>query len=143
MPLEHERNDGLGMDALVGVMLLQHKRNYGLHGCSGQRDALGTRMELGFGHGCSGQHDALGTRMELGFGHGCSGRREALGARTEFWFGHGCSGQRMLSEPERKYGLGMDALVNVTLLEVSYRNARYTVSVSESRLPDESKLSAF
>ena len=63
----------------------------------------------------------------------------------------------MLSEPEQNYGLGMDALVSVTLLEdeqtswpsqyfvkvVSYRNARYTVRASESRLPDENKFSAF
>ena len=37
----------------------------------------------------------------------------ALGTRTEVWFGHGCSGHRMLLEHERKYGLGMDALVTV------------------------------
>ena len=37
----------------------------------------------------------------------------ALGTRTELWFGHGCSGHRMLSERERNYGLGMDALVIV------------------------------
>ena len=32
---------------------------------------------------------------------------------TQLWFGHGCSVDRMLSEHERKYGLGMDALVIV------------------------------
>ena len=32
---------------------------------------------------------------------------------TQLWFGHGCSADRMLSEHERKYGLGMDALVTV------------------------------
>ena len=37
----------------------------------------------------------------------------ALGTRTELWFGHGCSADRMLSEHERNYGLGMDALVIV------------------------------
>ena len=37
----------------------------------------------------------------------------ALGTRTLLWFGHGCFGQRMLSEHERYYGLGMDALVSV------------------------------
>ena len=29
------------------------------------------------------------------------------------WFGHVCAGKRMLSEHERYYGLGMDALVTV------------------------------
>ena len=37
----------------------------------------------------------------------------ALGTRTLLWFGHGCFGQGMLSEHERYYGLGMDALVRV------------------------------
>ena len=37
----------------------------------------------------------------------------ALGTRTLLWFGHGCFGQRMLSEHERYYGLGTDALVSV------------------------------
>ena len=37
----------------------------------------------------------------------------ALRTRTLLWFGHGCSGHRMLSEHERYYGLGMDALVIV------------------------------
>ena len=38
----------------------------------------------------------------------------ALGTRTELlWFGHGCSGHCMLSEHERSYGLGMDALDTV------------------------------
>ena len=32
---------------------------------------------------------------------------------TQLWFGHGCSGHRMLFQHERKYGLGMDALVTV------------------------------
>ena len=77
----------------------------------------------------------------------------ALGTRTGIWFEHGFSGQRMLLEHERNYGLGMDALVRMMLLEheqaywpsqyfvkvVSCRSARYTVRVSESRLPDESK----
>ena len=36
----------------------------------------------------------------------------ALEARTLLWFGHGCSGERMLSNHERYYGLGMDALVS-------------------------------
>ena len=37
----------------------------------------------------------------------------AHGARTLSWLGHGCSGHRMLSEHERSYGLGTDALVIV------------------------------
>ena len=41
----------------------------------------------------------------------------ARGTGTELWFGHGCSGQRMLVGQERNYGLGMDALVSMMLLE--------------------------
>ena len=80
----------------------------------------------------------------------------ALGTRTESWFGHGCSGQHMLLEHEQNYGLGMDALVSELLEEeqtywpsqyfvkvVSCRSARYTVRVSESRLPDENKFLHF
>ena len=32
---------------------------------------------------------------------------------AQLWFGHGCSADRMLSEYERNYDLGMDALVIV------------------------------
>ena len=59
----------------------------------------------------------------------------------------------MLLEHQRNHGLCVDALVSVMLLEdeetywpsqyfvkvVSCRSAPYTVTVSESRLPDESK----
>ena len=65
--------------------------------------------------------------------------------------------RHMLVEHERIHGLGMDALVSVMLLEheqtywpsqyfvkvVSCGNAPYTVRVSESRLPDESKFLHF
>ena len=37
----------------------------------------------------------------------------ALGTRTELWVGHGGSGLRTLSQHERNYALGMDALVSV------------------------------
>ena len=61
------------------------------------------------------------------------------------------------SRHEWNYGLGMDALVSVMLFEheqtywplqyfvkvVSCRSVRYTVRVSESRLPDESKFLHF
>ena len=36
----------------------------------------------------------------------------ALGTRALLWFEHGCFGQRMLSEHQRFYGLGVDALVS-------------------------------
>ena len=63
----------------------------------------------------------------------------------------------MLLEHQRNHGLGVDALVSVMLLEdeqtywpsqyfvkvVSCRSAAYTVTVSESRLPDESKFLHF
>ena len=185
--MEHERNYGLGMDALVSVCSWNTNGIMVWAWMLWSPYALGTRTELWFGHGCSGQrmlleHErnyglgmdalvtvcswntngimvwawmlwsayALGTRTELWFGHGCSGQRMllehernyglgmdalvsvcswntngimvwawmlwsayALGTRTELWFGHGCSGQRMLLEHERNYGLGMDALVSV------------------------------
>ena len=131
MPLEHERNYGLGMDALVTV-------------CSWNTDgimvwawmlwspyALGTRTELWFGHGCSGHRMFLEHERNYGLGMDalvtvCSWNTNgimvwawmlwspyAFGTRTELWFGHGCSGHRMLLEHERNYGLGMDALVTV------------------------------
>ena len=122
---EHERDYGLGMDALVSV-------------CSGNTNeimvwawmlwsayALGTRTRLWFGHGCSGQRMLWEHERDYGLGMGalaivCSGNTNeimvwawmlwsayALGTRTRLWFGHGCSGQRMLLEQERDYGLGM------------------------------------
>ena len=90
MLLEHERDYGLGMDALVIV-------------CSGNTNeimvwawmlwssyALGTRTRLWFGHGCSGQRMLLEQERDYGLG-------------MRLWFGHGCSGQRMLWEQERDY----------------------------------------
>ena len=131
MLLEHERNYGLGVDALVS-------------GCSRSTNvimvwalmlwspyALGTRTELWFGHGCSGgrmllKHERYyGLRMDA-LVTVCSRSTNvimvwawmlwspyALGTRTSLWFGHGCSGERMLSKHERYYGLRMDALVTV------------------------------
>ena len=54
MLLEHERNYGLGMDALVSVC------SWNTNGIGLGMDALaialtGTRTELWFGHGCSGE----------------------------------------------------------------------------------------
>ena len=131
MLLEHERDCGLGMDALVsgcswntnGIMIWAWML--------WSADALGTRTELWFGHGCSGQRMLWEHERDYGFGMDalvivCSGNTNgimvwawmlwsanALGTRTDLWFGHGCSGQRMLLEHERDYGLGMDALVIV------------------------------
>ena len=50
MLLEHERDYGLGMDALVSVY------------------ALGTRTKLWFGHGCSGQRMLLEHERNYGLG---------------------------------------------------------------------------
>ena len=86
MHLEHERNYGLGMDALV-------------IDCSWNTNGIMVWAWMLW------SPYALGTRTELWFGHGCSGHRMLL------WFGHACSGHRMLVERERNYGLGMDALV--------------------------------
>ena len=131
MLLEHKRNYGLGMDALVMV-------------CSWNRNgimvwawmlwssyALGTRAELWFGHGCSGHHMLLEHKRNCGLGMDalvivCSLNMSgvmvwawmfwspyALRTRSFLWLGHGCSGHHMLLEHKRNCGLGMDALVIV------------------------------
>ena len=60
MLLGHERNYGLGMDALGDRMLLEHERNYGLG-----MDALGDRMLLEHERNYGLGMDALGERMLL------------------------------------------------------------------------------
>ena len=171
---KHERNYGLGMDALVSVCSWNTKGNMVWAWMLWSACALGTRREIWFGHGCSGQRMLL--EHEGNYGLGMDALVSALiETRTEIWFGQRCSGQRthrnttgikvwawMLwsahsSKHERNYGLGMDALVSVMLLEhvqtywpsqyfvkvVSCRSARYTVRFSESRIPDESKFLHF
>ena len=127
--LDHERNYGLGMHALVpagsrtmnGIMVWAC-----MLWCP---QALGPRTELWFGHACSGARRLLDNERNYGLGmHAlvpagswttngimvwacmlwCP---QALGSRTELWFGHACSGARRLLDHERKYGLGMHALV--------------------------------
>ena len=93
--------------------------------------ALETRTLLWFGHGCTG-HRML-SEHERYYGLGMDAMVTvclrntsvilveawmhwspyALETLTLLWFGHGCTGHRMLSEHERYYGLGMDALVTV------------------------------
>ena len=102
MLLEHERNYGLGMDALGHRMLLEHERNYGLG-----MDALGHRMLLEHERNYGLGMDALVTV--------CSWNTNgimvwawmlwspyALGTRTLLWFGHGFSGERRPLEHEGK-----------------------------------------
>ena len=125
MLLEHERNCGLGMDALLsdcswntnGIMVLAWMR-------------IGTRTVVWFRHGCSGMRMLLEHEQSYGLGMDalvseCSWNTNgimvsawmlwyanALGTRTELWSGHGCSSERLLLEHERNYGFGMDALVS-------------------------------
>ena len=94
MLLEHERNYGLGMDALVTV-------------CSWNTNGIMVWAWMLW------SPYALGTRTGFMVCAWMLWSEYALGTRTELWFGHGCSGQRMLLEDERSYGLGMDALVSV------------------------------
>ena len=113
MFLGHERDYGLGMDALVSVC--SGSTNGILVGAWMLRSsyALGTRTGLWFGHGCSGQRMLWEHERDYGFGM-MLWSAYALGTRTGLWFGHGCSGQRMFLGHERDYGLGMDAaLVSV------------------------------
>ena len=131
MLLEHKRNYGLGMDALVTVCSWNTNGIMIWAWTLWSAYALGTRTELWFGHGCSGHRMLLEHERNYDLGMDalvsvCSGKPNgtmiwawtlwsayALGTRTELWFGHGCSGHRMLWEHERDYGLGMDAMVSV------------------------------
>ena len=130
MLLEHERDSGLGMDALVTVCSRNTNGIMVWAWMLWSADALGTRTRLWFGHGCSGHRMLWEHERDYGLGMDAL-VMYALGTRTGLWFGHGCSGQRMLWEHERDYGLGMDALVSVqyalgtrTALWASARGAR-------------------
>ena len=141
--LEHERNCGLRMDALVIV----HSRNTnGIMVWAWMLWSLwafGTRTELWFehwfAHGCSGHRTLSEHKRNYGLGmdavvtvgvwnaNGIMVRAlvcawmlwssYTLGTQTELWFGHGCRGHRGRLERERNYGssigLRMDALVIV------------------------------
>ena len=131
MLLEHDRNYGLGMDALVTVCSWNTNGIMVWAWMLWSPYALGTRPESWFGHGCSGHRMLLEHDRNHGLGMDalftvCSWNTTgimvwawmlwspyALGTRTETWFGHGCSGHRMLLEHDRNYGLGMDALFTV------------------------------
>ena len=113
---EHERDYGLGMDALVSVCswntkgIMVYERKYGLGMDALVSALIKKRTELWFGHGCSGRRTRQNTN-EIIVWAWMLWSAYALGTRRELWFGHGCSGQRMLLEHEGNYGLGMDALV--------------------------------
>ena len=131
MLLEHERNYGLGMDALVTVCSSNTNGIMVWAWMQWSPYAFGAKTELRFGHGCNGHHMLLEHEQKYDLGMDalvtvCFWNTNvimvwvwmqrspyALGTRTELWFGHGCSGHRMLLEHERNYGLGMDALVTV------------------------------
>ena len=131
MRLEHERNYGLGMDALVIDCTWNMNRIMVWAWMLWSSYALGTRTKFWFWHGCSGRRMRLEHERNYGLGMDalvalCSWNTNgimvwawmlwsstALGTRTELWFGHGCSGRRMLLEHERNFGFGMDALVAV------------------------------
>ena len=122
MPLEHEQNYGLGMDALVSGCSVNTNQIMASAWMLWSPYAVGTRTEVWFGHGCSGQRMLFEHERDYGFAMDalvivCSGNTNgsmvwawmlwssyALGTRTGLWFGHGCSGQRMLWEHERRYG---------------------------------------
>ena len=130
MLLEHERNYGLGMDAVVSGCSRNTNVNMVWAWMLWSPYALESRTESWFWHGCSGHRMLLEHERNYGLGmdalvSGCSRNTNvnmvwawmlwspyALGTRTELWFWHGCSGHRMLLEHERNYGLGMDALVS-------------------------------
>ena len=127
MLLEHERNYGLGMDAVVIVCSWNTSRIMVWAWMLWLSYALGTRTLLWFGHKCSGYRKRWEHERYYGLGldalvrthleheryvRACMLRLSyALGTRTLLWFGHGCSGYLMLLEHERYDGLGMDAVV--------------------------------
>ena len=131
MLLEHERNYGFGMDALVTVCSSNTNGILVLAWMLWLPYAPRTRTEFWFWHGCSGNRMLLEHERNYGFGMDalvsacCSNTKGirvlawmlwlpyAPRTRTEFWFWHGCSGYRMLLEHERNFGFGMDALVTV------------------------------
>ena len=135
MLLEHERNYGLGMDALVTVCSWNTNGIMVWDWMLWSPCALGTRTELWFGHGCSGHRMLLEHERKYDLGMDalvtvCSWNTngimvwawmlwtaDALGTRTELWFGHGCSGQRMLSEHERGLWFGHGCSGQRMLLE--------------------------
>ena len=110
MLLEHERNCGLGMDALVSVCSWNANGILVWAWMHWLAYALGTRAELWFGHGCSGERMLLEHERNFGLGMDalvsvCSWNTSgimvwawmhwlayALGTRVELWFGHGCTG---------------------------------------------------
>ena len=66
--LEHERNYGLGMDALI-IVCPWNTNAIMVWACMlWSSYALGTRMELWFGHGCSGHRVLLEHKQNYGLG---------------------------------------------------------------------------
>ena len=98
--LGHERNYGLGTDALVSICSWDTNGIMVWAWVLWSAYALGTRTELWFGHGCSGQCMLLGHERNYGLVSVCSWDTNGimvwsayvLGTRTELWFAHGCSG---------------------------------------------------
>ena len=122
MLLEHERNHGLGMDALVivcswntNVIMVWARMLWSSY-------ALRTRTLSWLGYGCSGHRMLFEHERYHGLGMDalvtvCSWNTNgimvlawmlwssyALRTRTSSWLGHGCSGHRMLLEHVRYYG---------------------------------------
>ena len=68
MILEHERNYGLGMDALVSVCSWNTNGIMVWAWMLWSAYDLGTRTELWFGHGCSAQRMTLEHERNYGLG---------------------------------------------------------------------------
>ena len=112
-------------------MFWEHEQKYGLCMVLWSAYALGTQTEVWFGHGCSGRR--MLSEHEQTYGSGMDALVSAcsritngimvsarmlwsgyvLPTRTELCLGHRCLGHRVLSDYERNYGLGTDALVRV------------------------------
>ena len=113
MSVEHERSFGLGMDALVTLLLLEHER-YLLLGMDAlfQSEFVVSYMPAMV----SCKKGVLCRRRNY-----CLFTEDALvivctRTCTLLCFGHGCSGDRMLLERERYSGSGIDARVTNVIL---------------------------
>ena len=112
MLLKHERNYGLGMDALVSVCSWNPSAIMVLAWMLCSAYALGTRTESWFGHGCSGQRMLLEPERNHGFGMDalvsvCSWNTNGIMVLAWMLWSAYALGTRT------NYGLGMDALVSV------------------------------
>ena len=102
MLLEHERNHGLAMDALVTECSWNMNRIVAWHGCSGNCMRW-NKNDFWFRHRCFANRVLLKhVLLERNYGLDMDALvNECSWNTTELWSGHGCSGNRVLLEHKR------------------------------------------